>query len=87
MDEYEFAQRAAALPGRFADRVDEPTLKALRAMNGGGEYGELLDLLVAYLAGTEVTVTRTEYDDLAALLDYASMPTASLHKLNVTDSA
>ena len=50
MDNYEVAQRASALPARFAERVSPSTLESIQLMEEGGEYEELTIELAASLA-------------------------------------
>jgi hypothetical protein len=50
MDKYEVAQRASALPTRFAERVPPSTLESIQLMEEGGEYEELTIELAASLA-------------------------------------
>jgi hypothetical protein len=82
MDEREIARRAAALPGRFADRVPPDTLESLGLMEEGGEYGELAIELAASLAAGQAPVSREERDELAALLAATGMPDDPIAKLN-----
>jgi hypothetical protein len=85
MDEYEIARRASKLPDRFATRVDRTTLEGLRAMDGGGEYGELTIELAATLAATGTPVSTAERDELQALLDAMGMPTDPIQRLTVVE--
>jgi hypothetical protein len=45
MDEYEIAERAHALPDRFADRLDPADLTTVREYAEVGEWSEEIDLL------------------------------------------
>ncbi len=85
MNETEIAERAEALPERFADRLPEPNVDGLRDMAEGGEWGELVSELVAGLVKRQPAVTVAERDELAALLDAMGEPTDGLDTLNVTD--
>jgi hypothetical protein len=64
MSEAELATVTAGLPERFADRLQGPDLDGLRSMARGGEWDELLDLLVAALRAARAPVTREERDQL-----------------------
>jgi hypothetical protein len=83
MDKYEVAQRASALPARFAERVTPDTLESIRLMEEGGEYEELTIELAASLAAHNTPVTAAERDELLALLEAMDMPTDPIDKLNV----
>jgi hypothetical protein len=83
MTEIEIIERAETLPERFADRVTESTLWSIKAMRGGGEYGELTIELAASLAAHNTPVTAAERDELLALLEAMDMPTDPIEKLNV----
>ena len=54
----------ARLPDRFATRLPASTLAGLRAMDEGGEYGELTIELAATLARTRTPVTPAEQREL-----------------------
>ena len=83
MDKYEVAQRASALPARFAKRVTPHTLESIQLMEEGGEYEELTIELAASLAAHNTPVTAAERDELLALLEAMNMPTDPIDKLNV----
>jgi hypothetical protein len=83
MDEYEIAQRASGLPGRFAGRIPPDSLEIIELMDEGGEYGELTIELAASLAAHHIPVTAAERDELLALLEAMEMPTDPIGKLNV----
>ena len=85
MDEYEIARRASKLPDQFATRVDRKTLEGLRAMDMGGEYGELTIELAATLAVAGMPVSAAEKDELQALLDAMGMPTDPIQRLMVAE--
>jgi hypothetical protein len=85
MDEHEIARRARGLPDRFATRVPEHTLASLRAMEGGGEHGELTIELTASLARRGVRVSAAEQRELRALLEATGMPTHLIGQLAVED--
>jgi len=83
MDEYEIARRASKLPAQFANRLNPEKLKGLRAMNMGGEYGELTIELAATLAATGAAISAAERDEIQALLDAMGMPTDPIQRLTV----
>ena len=83
MNAHEIARRASALPARFADRVPEDTLKGLRLMEEGGEYGELTVELAATLAQTRAVVSRGEQRELRELLAATDMPAGLADQLQV----
>ena len=83
MDNSEVAQRASALPARFAERVSPSTLESIQLMEEGGEYEELTIELAASLAAHNTPVTAAERDELLALLEAMEMPTDPIEQLNV----
>jgi len=83
MDEYEIAQRASSLPGRFADRLPANTRTIIGLMDEGGEYGELVTELTDALAEYQPPVTVAERDELLALLKAVDAPTDPIEELNV----
>ncbi len=83
VNEAEVIERAEALPGRFADRVRPQDLDGLRSMADGGEWQELVDLLIASLAMTQAPVTSGERDELRTLAEAMDLPTDQLAELNV----
>ena len=83
MDEADLAGRTALLPELFAGRLPESALDGLRAMARGGEWDELLDLLVAALRQTRAVVTAQERDQLRAVLTGWGLPTGEVDKLAV----
>jgi hypothetical protein len=52
-------------------------------MASGGEWQELLDLLMASLSSSQARVTVRERDELRSLLEAMHMPTGQLSTLNV----
>ena len=64
MTEAELATLTAGLPERFADRLPRADLDGLRSMARGGEWDELLDLLVAALRATRAPVSSEERKQL-----------------------
>jgi len=86
MDEYEIARRASKLPDQFANRLDPEKLEDLRAMDMGGEHGELTIELAATLAVHGTPVSAAERDELQALLDAMGMPTDPIQHLSVDSS-
>jgi hypothetical protein len=83
MTEAELATLTAGLPERFADRIPPLELDGLRSMARGGEWDELLDLLVQALRQTEAPVSGEERDQLRAALTGWGMPADDLASLNV----
>jgi hypothetical protein len=82
MDEYELAERAYALPGRFADRLDPADLATLREYAEVGEWGEEIDLLLACLNAARQPVTAAERAELTALLTAMGLPTGPAEELS-----
>jgi hypothetical protein len=83
MDAHEIARRASELPARFATRVPPETLKGLRLMEEGGEYGELAVELTATLAQAHAAVTAAEQQELRDLLVAMDMPASPADQLEV----
>jgi hypothetical protein len=83
MDEHEMVRRLRTLPDQFAARLDDSTNRGLRSMNGGGEWDELMGLLVAALVDIGAAVTPSEQNELRALLEAMHMPTAQIRDLKV----
>ncbi len=83
-NEAELAARTKRLPEMFADRVHSADLEGLRSMAGGGEWGELLDLLIAALRASGSAITTGERDELADLLAGWGLPEDQLGELAVT---
>ncbi len=83
MNEAEVIERAEALPDRFADRVRPQDLDGLRSMADGGEWQELVDLLIASLTLTQAPITADERDELRSLAEAMDLPTGPLTGLNV----
>jgi len=83
MDEHELVRRVSVLPDQFASRLDESTNDGLRSMNNGGEWDELMDLLVTALAGRGAAVTTGEQQELRELLQAMHMPTDKIDRLTV----
>jgi len=75
--------RTAQLPEAFADRVPPDELIGLRSMAGGGEWGELLDLLLTVLVQTQAPVTATERDELRDILTAWDLPASQIADLAV----
>jgi hypothetical protein len=84
-NEAELAARTKRLPENFADRVRDADLDGLRSMAGGGEWGELLDLLIAALRDSGSAITAGERDELRDLLTGWGLPTDQLEGLVVID--
>ena len=85
MSDSERAARTKALPDIFAGRVPEDDLVGLRSMAGGGEWGELLDLLIAALRVTRSPVSAAEIGQLHELLTAWGLPTEQLTDLLVRE--
>jgi len=83
MTEDEIADRAEALPERFADRLTESALWSVKQMRGGGEYGLLTIEIAASLAKHNMPVTPEERDELRGLLEEMGMPTDPIGQLNI----
>ena len=82
MDEYELAERAHALPDRFADRLDPTDLATVREYAEAGEWGEEIDLLLACLTVARRPVTAGERGELVALLEAMGMAIEPAEALN-----
>lgn len=82
--EAELAARTKRLPDRFANRVRSADLEGLRSMASGGEWGELLDLLIAALQYRGSAITASERDELRDLLTSWGLATGQLDALVVT---
>jgi len=70
-------------PARYAGRVRPNDLYAMQAMASGGEWQELVDVLVGSLNLTRAAVTSSERDELLTLLAAMGMPGNPLDGLNV----
>jgi hypothetical protein len=86
MDDYELAQRAHALPARFADRLAPADLATVREYAEVGEWGEEIDLLLACLNVAGRPVTAPERAELIALLEAMGMSTAPAKELRADDT-
>jgi hypothetical protein len=82
MDEHELAERAYALPNRFADRLDSANLATVREYAEVGEWGEEIDLLLACLSAARRPVTAAERGELVALLQAMGLPTGPADALD-----
>jgi len=82
MDEYELAERAYALPDRFADRLDSTDLATVREYAEVGEWGEEIDLLLASLRAARQPVTAAEREELVALLEDMGLPAEPAEQLS-----
>lgn len=82
MDEYELAERAFALPARFADRLDPTDLATVREYAEAGEWGEEIDLLLAYLSTARRSVTAAERAELVALVEAMGMSSTTAQELS-----
>ena len=85
MNESEVIEHTATLPDRYANRVPPQDLDGMRSMANGGEWQELVDLLIASLIVTQAPVTPAERDELRSLLEAMDMPGHTVAGLNVQD--
>jgi hypothetical protein len=83
VNESEVIEHTEALPDRYANRVRPEDLDGMQSMAEGGEWQELVDILIASLALTQAPVTRDERDELNSLLEAMDVPTNALAGLNV----
>ena len=83
MNESEVIEHTEALPDHYANRVRPEDLAGMRSMAGGGEWQELVDLLIASLALTQAPVTAGECDELRSLVEAMDLPTSPLAGLNI----
>jgi hypothetical protein len=81
--EAELAAQTKVLPDAYAGRIPAADLADLRSMAGGGEWDELLELLVAVLHSNRVPVSIAEIDDLREVLSGWGLPTDALAGLIV----
>ena len=83
-NEAALAARTKRLPDLFADRVQGVDLDGLQSMAWGGEWAELLDLLIAALRLNGATITAEEHDLLRDLLTGWGLPADQLDDLVVS---
>ena len=83
MNEADVIQRVEALPDRYADRVRPQDLDGMRSMADGGEWQELMDLLIASLNVTRAPVTADERNELRSLAEAVDLPADQLAELHV----
>jgi hypothetical protein len=83
VNEADVIQRVEALPDRYADRVRPQDLDGMRSMADGGEWQELVDLLIASLSLTRAPVTADERNELRSLAQAMDLPTDQLAELHV----
>ena len=83
MNEADVIQRVEALPDRYADRVRPQDLDGMRSMADGGEWQELMDLLIASLNVTRAPVTADERNELRSLAEAMDLPADQLAELHV----
>jgi hypothetical protein len=83
MKESEVIERVEGLPERYAGRVRLEDLDGMRSMAGGGEWQELVELLVASLGLTQASVSAAERDELKSLLEAMNLPTDALTDVKV----
>jgi hypothetical protein len=83
VNEADVIQRVEALPDRYADRVRPQDLDGMRSMADGGEWQELVDLLIASLSSTRAPVTADERNELRSLAEAMDLPADQLAELHV----
>lgn len=83
MNESEVIERVEALPDRYSGRVRPQDLDGMRSMADGGEWQELVDVLIASLAMTQARISSSERDELKSLAEAMDLPTDQLAGLNV----
>jgi len=83
VNEADVIQRVEALPDRYADRVRPQDLDGMRSMADGGEWQELIDLLIASLNVTRAPVTADERNELRSLAQAMDLPADQLAELHV----
>ena len=83
MNEADVIQRVEALPDRYANRVRPQDLDGMRSMADGGEWQELVDLLIASLSLTRAPVTADERNELRSLAQAMDLPADQLAELHV----
>jgi hypothetical protein len=83
VNEADVIQRVEALPDRYADRVRPQDLDGMRSMADGGEWQELVDLLIASLRLTRAPVTADERNELRSLAEAMDLPAGQLAELRV----
>jgi hypothetical protein len=87
MDGHELAERAYALPGRFAGRLDPADLATAREYAEAGEWAEETGLLLTCLSTARQPVTAAERGELMALLEAMGVSAEPAGELNVADGA
>ena len=80
-NEADLAARTKRQPEIFTDRLGHADIEGLRSMADGGEWDELLDLLLVALRETRAPVTVGEHDQLRDLLTGWGLPTDVLDGL------
>jgi hypothetical protein len=83
VNEADVIQRVEALPDRYANRVRPQDLDGMRSMADGGEWQELVDLLIASLRLTRAPVTADERNELRSLAEAVDLPADQLADLYV----
>lgn len=83
MNEDDIMRHVNALPDRFADRLGLNGLDDVRDAARAGEWGEAVDILLAGLIKSHVTVTADERDELRSLLMAMGMATDPVDRLRV----
>lgn len=71
------------LPERYADRLPEQDRRDAAEFRDAGEWGELVELLVASLHATQAPISAAERDELRRLMQTMRVSTGELAKLRV----
>lgn len=79
----EIIKQVKALPDRYAGRVRPNDLDGMRSMASGGEWQELVDVLLGSLHLTQATVTASEYEELRSLAAIMKLPESYVAGLNI----
>lgn len=83
VDSPEFLDAVNALPGQFGSRVGPDEQRELEIYQYGGEWGVLLELLVAELQACGAAVTQQEYETLSQLRDAMRLRADLLERLPI----
>ncbi|MCI2420733.1 hypothetical protein MOQ72_25115 [Saccharopolyspora sp. K220] len=82
MDDVEFANRVDALFGGMRDRLPEKTYQFMSRAAEDGEYGDVLDVLLAALQEERFPISRQEHDELRAIMESVSFPDYMYDSIN-----
>lgn len=83
MNATKFRSAVEHLPERYANRLPEHDRQDVEEFRDAGEWGELVDLLVASLRDTHAPVTTAERDELRQLMQDMNHPTDKLSTLRI----